>query len=318
MEFRTPVAIVQSSEKLTYEDAILTLGSCFAVNMAEKLKRFQFRCVSNPFGIIFNPISLERLVKYACANYRFTDKDVFCYQGVWSCFATHSEMNELEAEVIVEKLNHRRQMLTKALQISKHIMITLGTAWVYEREETGEIVANCHKLPQSHFRKRLLTVGEVSRSLERIVRCVKEINPDVKFVFSLSPVRHFKDGVVENQWSKAVLTVGLQDFLHHKSSEKISYFPSYEIVMDELRDYRFYKADLLHPNDIAVDYIWERFVETWIGPKEHLVMRKVEEVQRGLNHRSFNPYSESHARFLEQLAQKIDDLLERYPHMSFR
>ncbi|WP_158209469.1 GSCFA domain-containing protein [Myroides phaeus] len=318
MKFSTVVPIKSVKKPITYNDKIVSLGSCFAVNMSEKFKSFQFQSIVNPFGILFHPIAIERILEYASNGYEFTEDDVFCHNEVWSSFIAHSDMNELEQEDIVTKLNVKLFDLQVALKESSVIAITFGTAWVYEHNETGVVVANCHKIPQSNFTKRLLTYQELLNSYLKIIKLVKEINPGIEIIFTISPVRHFKDGIVENQRSKSLLFTALHDAIEQVGVNSINYFPSYEIMMDELRDYRFYKADMLHPNEQAVDYIWERFVSTYIHPDMITIMQKVQEVQKGLNHRPFNPTAEQHLAFLDTLIAKIDYLLEKYPFMSFR
>lgn len=318
MKFSTVVPIKSVKKPITYNDKIVSLGSCFAVNMSEKFKSFQFQSIVNPFGILFHPIAIERILEYASNGYEFTEDDVFCHNEVWSSFIAHSDMNELEQEDIITKLNVKLFDLQVALKESSVIAITFGTAWVYEHNETGVVVANCHKIPQSNFTKRLLTYQELLNSYLKIIKLVKEINPGIEIIFTISPVRHFKDGIVENQRSKSLLFTALHDAIEQVGVNSINYFPSYEIMMDELRDYRFYKADMLHPNEQAVDYIWERFVSTYIHPDMITIMQKVQEVQKGLNHRPFNPTAEQHLAFLDTLIAKIDYLLEKYPFMSFR
>ncbi|MEC4051335.1 GSCFA domain-containing protein [Myroides odoratimimus] len=321
MKFSTVVPTKVAKDRIKYEDKILSMGSCFAVNISDKLKEYQFQSVVNPFGILFHPIAIERVLEHAVKRHEFTSADVFCHNEVWSSFIAHSDLNELEEEDIVTKLNVKLFDLQVALKESAFMYITLGTAWVYEHIESGMVVANCHKVPQHNFKKRLLSYEEIKASLFKIIKLVQAINPDIQIVFTVSPVRHFKDGIVENQRSKSALFTALHDVLNTQKDEQgaeISYFPSYEIVMDELRDYRFYKADMLHPNELAIDYIWERFVTTWIHPDMYPIMHKVDEVQKGLNHRPFNPTAEQHLAFLDTLVAKIDYLLEKYPFMNFR
>lgn len=318
MKFSTAVPVTKLPKRLTYEGKILSLGSCFAVNIGEKFKQFQFRNVVNPFGILFHPKAIEQIVEYACSGYEFSEKDVFCHHEIWSCFAAHSDMNALEQNDIITKLNVKLLDLQMALKESSLLILTFGTAWVYEYQQTGKTVANCHKIPQSEFVKRLLDYEEIVKSYLNTIQLVKKINPDIQIMFTLSPVRHIKDGIVENQRSKALLHAAMQDVLEQLQDEKLIYFPSYEIVMDELRDYRFYKADMLHPNEIAIEYIWEKFVENCIAQEAFSVMKKVDEVQKALNHRPFNPTATQHMTFLDTLIEKIDFLLERYPFMNFR
>lgn len=318
MNFSTVVPLTHIEKKITYDDKILCLGSCFAVNMGEKFKAYQFQQTINPFGILFHPKAIEKVVEYAVKGYEFTAADVFEHQEIWSCFAAHSDLNELEQEDIVTKLNVKLFDLQLALKESNFITLTFGSAWVYVFKETGEIVANCHKIPNVQFEKRLLSYEEVVASYIKIVELIRSVNAEAQVFCTISPVRHTKDGFVENQRSKSILCSALHQALAMLQDAKVSYIPVYEIVMDELRDYRFYTADLIHPNEIAIQYIWERFVAYYIDESMYGVMKKVDEVQKGLNHRPFNPTAEQHLKFLDTLIEKIDDLLEQYPFMNFR
>lgn len=317
MEFLTKVPLKPYQAKINYHSKIVSLGSCFAVNMAQKFKEFQFQVSANPFGILFHPIAIERILEYAASDYVFTEKDVFCIDGVWSCFDAHSDLNQLEQSDCIDHLNAALANLKFDIQEASHLMLTFGTAWVYQFKETATVVANCHKLPQQQFDKKLLSYEEVLNSYRRIAGLIKELNPKVEIIYTLSPVRHIKDGFVENQRSKSILTAALHQFLEEHPKQHF-YFPSYEILMDELRDYRFYESDMLHPNSIAIQYIWEKWTQVVVEEAAYLIMKKVDEVQKGLHHRSFNPASEKHGIFLDKLVSKIDDLLDQFPFMNFR
>lgn len=318
MKFSTVVPVDETLSKIDYDSKIVSLGSCFAVNMAQKFKRFQFKTEANPFGILFHPLAIQRLLEYAITNYEFSSKDVFLYNEIWSCFDAHSDMNELEEGEVIENLNDAIFGLSKSLKEATHVFLTFGTAWVYERKEDRRVVANCHKVVQDVFEKRLLSYEEILKSYHEITRLINALNPEVQIVFTVSPVRHIKDSFVGNQRSKAHLIGALHQFIEEKKDPKCSYFPAYELVMDELRDYRFYDQDMLHPNQLAIDYIWERFLESFISLETRMIMKKVEEVTKAMEHRPFNPTSEQHLKFMDSLIDKIDFLLDRYPFMNFR
>lgn len=317
MQLQTIVPVQKIIQPISYSSKIISLGSCFAVHISEKCRYYQFQNQVNPFGILFHPIAIEQLVYFAVHDKVFVPDDVFCYQEIWSCFHAHSDMNALSEPEILDRLNLQIQQFRLAIQEASHVIITLGTAWVYRLQASEEIVANCHKLPQKYFQKELLAVDDIHRSLESCFQMLQKINPSSQIIYTLSPVRHIKDGFVGNQQSKAHLISGLHSFLS-AHSDSTYYFPSYEIMMDELRDYRFYGQDLLHPNALAIDCIWNRFVENCVTLESQEVMKKVEEVQKGMSHKPFNPYSEAHQRFLDSLAQKLDELLDQYPFMNFR
>lgn len=318
MDFTTVVPVLEREDKITYNHKILALGSCFADNMSAVFKRYQFQQISNPFGIVFHPLAIEKLIQFAVQGYVFTEKDVFENQQIWSCYAVHSCCNQLEKDDLIDYLNAKTCLLKEYLDQANFIVFTFGTAYVYEHISSGEIVANCHKVVQKEFAKKLLTYQQIFDSYQRIINLVRSVNKTAQLVFTISPVRHIKDGVVNNQRSKSLLHAALQDVLERQEQSKVSYFPSYEILMDELRDYRFYQSDLLHPSEMALEYIWERFKEAYIATEAYEVMNKVQRVQSGLNHRPFNPTATAHLAFLDGLIEQIDFLLERYPFMNFR
>jgi len=316
MKFLTEIPIKPLNQKISYQSKIVSIGSCFAVNMSEKFKQFQFQHTVNPFGILFHPQAIENLFKFALEDKIFTEADIFLHNEIWSSFDAHSDLNELEEDEVLLNLNTKIREFKTNLETASHLVITLGTAWVYRNKTSGNLVANCHKIPQKEFTKEILSVAHIQENLSRIVEIAHKINSNLKIIFTISPVRHVKDGFVENQQSKAHLITALQGFLQENSNHY--YFPSYEIMMDELRDYRFYTADLLHPNEMAITYIWDKFVENCISDESFSTMKLVDEVQKGLAHRPFNPYSEQHNLFLEKLALKLDNLLEKFPFMNFR
>lgn len=316
MQFSTKIPIPISDFPIDYNSKIISLGSCFAENIGEKFEYFQFQNTVNPFGIIFNPVSLEKLIYRSIQKDYFSEKDIFFHNDLWHCFEVHSELSHSDKTIFLENLNRIIKLTNQQISESTHIIITLGTAWIYRNFESKEVVANCHKIPQKQFVKKLLSVEEIQRSLENIIALILNKNPDVKFIFTISPVRHIKDGFVENQRSKAHLIAAIHETTNHQPPT-INYFSAYEIMMDELRDYRFYAEDMLHPSQVAIDYIWEKFKETVISEPAYKTMEEVNVVQKGLAHRPFNPNSESHLKFLSHLAEKKKRLISQFPFMKF-
>ena len=312
MQFRTKISIPQSDFKIDYNSKLVSLGSCFAVNMAEKFDYFKFQNTCNPFGIIFNPISIEKMIYRVVNQFFYTEKDIFFHNERWHCYEVHSDLSNSNAAEFLENLNS--VLRTSLIQLSQasHVIITYGTSWVYRNIATNEIVANCHKVPQVAFTKEILSVEIIEKSIQNTLDLIQKINPNVSFIFTVSPVRHLKDGFVENQLSKAHLITAI-----HQILQSAIYFPSYEIMMDELRDYRFYAEDMIHPNSVAIDYIWQRFSETSISEESQAIMKEVETIQKGLAHRPFNPNSESHQHFLSKLNDKMVKLQKQFPQIQF-
>ena len=319
MQFRTKIAIPKSNNPIDYNSKIVSLGSCFAENMAEKLAYFKFQNTCNPFGIIFNPVSIEKIIYRTLNQFFYSEKDIFFHNERWHCYEVHSDFSSFDKEELLENLN--AVLRTSLLQLfqASHIIITYGTSWVYRNLESNAVVANCHKVPQKEFSKEILSVETIENSIKNTIDTIKKINPNVNFIFTVSPVRHLKDGVVENQQSKAHLITAIHKILKSEicNLQPAIYFPSYEIMMDELRDYRFYAEDMLHPTQIAVDYIWEQFFQTQITEESHSIMEEVGSIQKGLQHRPFNPDSEGHLKFKEKLQEKITILVSQYSFMKF-
>ena len=318
MNFRTSIPISKSDFQINYHSKIVSLGSCFAVNMAEKLDYFKFQNTTNPFGILFHPLALEKLIRISLDEKQFGESDIFFHNERWHCFDAHSDLSDSNKTQLLQNLNVKSVQIKNAVANASHLIFTLGTAWVYRNNESQEVVANCHKVPQKQFKKELLSIQTIQQSLSNSIELLRLANPEIQIIFTISPVRHIKDGFVENQWSKANLISALQEIVHRsQNSGTVHYFPSYEIMMDELRDYRFYAEDMIHPNQTAIDYIWKRFSETWISESSISVMEQIESIQKSLQHRPFNPDSESHKIFLSKLSDKILILQNQFPHFRF-
>lgn len=316
MQFRTAIPISENQFSIDYHSEILSLGSCFAVNIAAKLEYYKFQNSCNPFGIIFNPVSIEKLIERAVHKRFFAEKDIFFHNDLWHCFEVHSELSNPDKAIFLNLLNELVVATHQQIIQSTHFLITYGTAWVYRNKESNQIVANCHKVPQKQFTKELLTIGRIQKAIQNTIELIQSVNPKAKFMLTVSPVRHIKDGFVENQLSKAHLISAIHS-VGNLQLITYNYFPGYEIMMDELRDYRFYAEDMLHPNQVAIDYIWQRFKETSVSKSALIVLEKIGNIQSGLNHRPFNPDSESHQNFLAKMHKKIADVCSQYPFMKF-
>lgn len=318
MQFRTQIPIPKSNFPIDYNSKIVSLGSCFAENMAEKLDYYKFQNNCNPFGIIFNPVSIEKMIYRIVNQIFYSENDIFFHNERWHCYEVHSDWSNYNAAEFLENLNAvLRTSLIQLFQAS-HIIITYGTSWVYRNTESNAVVANCHKVEQKEFKKEILSIETIEKSILNTIGYFQIINPNVNFIFTVSPVRHLKDGVVENQLSKAHLISAIYQQLQTEQCKlNTEYFPSYEIMMDELRDYRFYAEDMIHPSEVAIDYIWQRFSETTISKESHSIMDEVETIQKGLAHRPFNPNSQSHKQFLSKLQAKSTKLVSQYSFMKF-
>ena len=330
MKLQTNIPLQPVSNPFGYENKLLLLGSCFAENIGEKLIYSKFQTVVNPYGILFHPLAIERVLQDVYNDEDYGEETIFELEDVWKSFIAHSRLNSLSKGAMIDKLKETQSQLKKALQEASHVFITLGTAWVYQHKETSIAVANCHKVPQKQFTKGLLPIEEIVASLSRQCAIIKDMNPKAQITFTVSPVRHLKDGFVENTRSKAHLISAVHEVC---ALEKVRYFPAYELMMDELRDYRFYATDMLHPSQQAIDYIWEKFLEVYAGvyTQSHTepvevpsrstttkkTLKEVEAIQQGVAHRPFNPESKQHREFLGKLEKRIAILKQEFPHIKF-
>lgn len=313
MNFRTNIQLQKEENQIDYASKLLLIGSCFSENISKKLAYYKFDVDSNPFGILFNPKAIETLILNSLNEKEYSEKDVFLLNERWHCFDAHSDLSATDKNELLHNLNLAIKSTNKRLKEATHIIITLGTSFTYRFIETNAIVGNCHKVPQKKFAKELLSVDEISASLKNICHQISAVNPKATILFTVSPVRHIKDGFVENSMSKAHLITAIHQTLgvvHGK------YFPSYEMMMDDLRDYRFYNSDMVHPNETAVDYIWEHFKHVWIQENTFSIMNEVETIQKGLAHKPFNTDSEEYKKFTQTLQSKIHKLKQDF-NISF-
>ena len=244
--FQTRVEIPKSDFKISYDHSLLTLGSCFAENIGQKLQNIYFETDINPFGVLYNPISISKSIQRLLENKEFTEKDLFQHRGLWQSYSHSSLFSATTAEKCLYNINLRFEKAANQLINTNVILITFGTAWVFEEKSSGNVVSNCHKLPANHFNRRRLTVDEIVANYSNLINTLTAKLPDLKLIFSVSPIRHWKDGAHENNVSKSTLLLAVDKL--EREFNSVHYFPAYEIQMDELRDYRFYAADMVHPS----------------------------------------------------------------------
>ena len=301
MKLYTSVDIAASEKKIRYSDKILLLGSCFADNIGAKFEEHYFQTTINPYGTLYNPASIAlSITDSRCPT---ADTRIIHHNGLWHSMMHHGTFSGVDKKEVMARCEQSREQLQGALNEASTIVVTFGTAWVYEMN--GEVVANCHKIPANCFVRRCMTVQEIVDMWQSIVDSM----PTKHWIFTVSPIRHIKDGLHANQVSKAILLQAVDQLGK-------SYFPSYEIMMDELRDYRFYAEDMLHPSPLAVKYIWECFCSTYMSKDTQRVMKEWADIQKGLAHRPFNPDSDAYRRFLSQIVLKIEELKEKFPYFE--
>lgn len=316
MKLKTQIPLSKETRNpIDYNSKVFLLGSCFSENIGEIFNYFKFQSVQNPFGILFHPNAIETLITNAINEKKYSDKDIFLLNERYHCFDAHSQLSNASKEAILNNLNKSIKTTYQQIKESTHIIITLGSSWVYRLIESDKIVANCHKIPQKKFLKELISIDEIEEILASIIVLIREINPTVNFIFTVSPVRHLKDGFVENQQSKSHLISAIHQLIEPRKN--LFYFPSYEIMMDELRDYRFYEEDMIHPNKIAIKYIWNRFSENWISEVSKQTMNKVASIQKKIQHKPFNENSAAHQKFLKNLQKEIQEVKQQHSFFTF-
>ncbi len=324
--FRLALEIPPFSQKLKLRDNLLLSGSCFTEHISRSLAANKFTVLENPSGILFNPMSIASSIISYIEKKTYQEEDLFYYNELWSSWDHHSRFSDPDKQTALKQINESINAAHLFLQKADWMILTLGSAFVYEWNKTPStlrpektrntnIVANCHKVPADHFRKRLLTSEEVFTVLDNLRYRLMLFNPNIKVIFTISPVRHAKDGLIENNRSKSVLI----QTVHHMTEkfENYFYFPSYELVVDDLRDYRFYAEDMVHPNHLATRYVWEKFASSFIDPSCYPLMKELEGINKALTHRPFNPYSKAHMQFLSTHSAKVNALMQQYPHLDF-
>ena len=314
MKFSIPVAIPSVKKIIDYRDSLLILGSCFAGNIGEKLISNKFNTVVNPFGIIYNPISIANNLTHILNKSNFKDEDLLFFNDKWLSLQHHGSYSNSNKSECLQNINQSISLSNIQFKKASYLFITFGSAWVYEHEKYG-MVANCHKIPAKHFAKRLLKVEEIVAAYTSLIKSIKDSNADINIVFTVSPVRHVKDGLWENNLSKSVLHLSIKELT--ENFDNCSYFPAYEIVMDELRDYRFFKDDLVHPTDLAVNYVWEKFTASYFSKETTLLVEKIQKIKQAATHKSFDFDSENHQQFIKNQLTIIQELTVQFPHLNF-
>ncbi len=304
--FRTIVSFPISSQKVGLKDRFLTIGSCFADVVGGYLQRYKVETCSNPFGTLYSPASIHKALSYSLLNQAPPEHTYLQNQDIHLNYDFHSEFSALQKEVLQKRLIDCLQTTHQFLKNADRLIITYGTAWVYERIDNHELVANCHKMPAKLFTKSLLTQKKIIESFDLLYQDLKKINPKIKIILTVSPVRHIKDTLELNGVSKSILRVACHTL--KETYADVEYFPAYEIMMDDLRDYRFYKPDMIHPSDEAEEYIWEKFVDTFIDDSSKQFFEKWDGIQSALAHKPFHPSSSSHQHFLKITLQKLEEL----------
>jgi len=315
MEFRTIISIPESHHKFDFNSGLFFIGSCFAENIGNKLIKNKFNALSNPFGVLYNPASVCQSLNRIIDNSTFNENDFFLADDLYKSFHLHSSFAGINSEILINEANQTLNNAHNHLKQAEFIFITLGTSWIYKIKESGLIAANCHKKPSDSFERILLSEEDSFSKLSDTIVKIKKINPNIKIVFSISPIRHLKDGALENQISKSLLFSSIKK-LQNKHID-LMYFPAYEIMMDELRDYRFYAADMIHPSETAISYILERFMATYTNESTINLCYRIEKVFKALSHKPFNKETQAYKNFVSATLKMINEIKKELPNTDF-
>ena len=313
MNFRTSVELPKIEAEIRHSDHLMLWGSCFTENIGNKLTENKFICDVNPFGVLYNPYSISCALKQVLNRKVYNEGDLFEAEGIWHSWMHHSSFSsDVSSDDCLQKINNRLQEASDFLSTADWLIITWGTAYVYRYEEI--VVGNCHKCAENMFIRERLSVEAICEEWSATLQLMKCYFPKLKVLFSVSPIRHAKDGMHENQLSKAVLLLSMDELC--RKFDNCYYFPSYEILMDELRDYRFYADDMLHPSSLAVQYIWDCFCRVYFKKGTMAVMKEWSDIKKSLQHKPFRPKSEAYRKFLSQIMLKIERLNEKFPYID--
>jgi hypothetical protein len=311
-KFQTIVEVPNFKWETGYSKKNMFMGSCFTENIGSRMSDLNYDVDINPFGILYNPVSVANGIRILLEKKEFENSDLIQNNGLWHSFFHHGRFSDVDDKKVLDKINHRINYSSNHLKTTDYLFITFGTAWVYNYTRTGETVSNCHKIPDKEFERVRLSADQIAKEYTGLIDQIKNINPAIKLIFTVSPIRHWKDGAIENQRSKATLLLAVDQIIKNRK-DICDYFPSYEIMMDELRDYRFYAEDMLHISDVAVNHIWEKFEAAFLSDESRNISKKIKKIKTAVNHRPFNQFTSEHLEFLKTQLSKTKLLEKNYP-----
>jgi len=306
MQLQTNVDILPFPFDITHHDKITFIGSCFANNMGQKFTSNKFESLINPYGVLYNPASISQCIDSILSDH-FDETQMIEHEGIWHSFSHHGSFSNTDKKSCLEHINTQRLKAKQHLLQSDILFLTFGSAHIFEYQ--GRVVSNCHKLPSKTFTRRRLSVQDIVHTIEGSLAALRQQNPKLKVIFTVSPVRYPKDGMSANSLSKASLLLAIEELCQNEANH---YFPAYEIVMDELRDYRFFTEDMIHPNNTAIDYIWEKLEKSCFNSSTLQLCKQIAKITKAAQHRPLNTKTEAHLQFLESMYQKASDLQSKH------
>ena len=314
MEFFLPFQIQSFPFSISYDEKIVFIGSCFSEEIGNRLADLKFNILQNPNGILYDPLSISRAIFSYIENLRFNHENLFESNGIWHSWQHHSSFSGVNKNEVASKIISSQNEAHSFLKEAKFLFITFGTAYYYQLKKDKEIVANCHKAPSHFFEKKLLPVPEIIDATTKAIKALQRFNPSIKIILTVSPVKHVRDGIVESNRSKARLIEATHSIIEQE--ENVFHFPSFELVNDILRDYRFYKSDLVHPADSAIDFVFEKFSDSFFDVQTKKIMDEIKKIKAAINHKSFFKESEAHKKFIEAQIKDVQRLQNRYPFID--
>ena len=315
MDFRTIINIPRSDIRIDHSTRMMLFGSCFSENIGRKLLQSGFRVDTNPFGILYNPFSIATAMQRLLSATPFLEADLVWNNGIYHSLMHHGRFSDPDKAACLRNISTRFENAVQQIKQTDIFLITFGSAYAYRWKEDGEIVGNCHKFPSRLFHRIRLSVEEITEEWGKLISILKQIRPDVKFLFTVSPIRHWKEGAHENQVSKSILHLSI-DHLEQLFPENVRYFPAYEVMIDELRDYRFYENDMTHPSTFAVDYIWQLFNQTFFSDETTKIINEWEQIRKAMEHRPLYPGMKAHDAFVKDTRKKLEAFRQKYPEIS--
>jgi hypothetical protein len=316
-KFQTLVEVPKYRWQTGYPQKIIFMGSCFTENIGTRMETLKYDVDINPFGILYNPFSVSNGLRILLQQKEFKSEDLIFANGLWHSFSHHGRFSSADENDALEQINSRIKSSADFLKNAGFLFITFGTAWIYKFKKTGRPVSNCHKIPAKEFERVRLNVDEIVDEYRDLLTEIRKVNPSLKVVFTVSPIRHWKDGAIENQRSKAVLLLTIDKLINEFGDDFCAYFPAYEIVMDELRDYRFYAEDMIHISDVAVEHIWEKFQSALIDKESQQIAAQVQKIVKAASHKPIHKNTPEYNQFLLQMKKQIAELEAKYKHLNF-
>lgn len=315
MKFHLNIDIPPFEQKINYSNKFLFAGSCFAENIGETMKMYRFEVKINPNGVLYNPASIAVALRRYIDNNTMQENELFYANECWNSWEHHSRFSNTDKQTCLRSINNGISSAHDFIKQSDWLFITFGTAFQYKQKSTGELVGNCHKVPQKEFTKQMLSISEIVADYKLLLQQLKGLNSNLKIIFTVSPVRHIRDGIVENNWSKARLIEAVHEIIQQHDNS--FYFPAYELVLDDLRDYRFYKTDLVHPNEQAISYVFEKLMNTIFDDETKHLFEKIKDIITAKQHRPFNSNTEAYQKFKAVYMERCGLLQKQYPFLNF-